>query len=252
MKTFAVSLLLVIMGLGMVNAQYKIDKTKYDYKTWTDEAGDPYNPTTCGVLSFLIPIMDLVPHIVLNSGNSLRQGDTILEGEDEKVLTITGFELDTNISSFYHDTSGYQNPNEGRFNLPFYNWKWDIIEQQIFPKIYFDRFDHEKEKRYFSEIYSYFLDRAESRSGFYFNLFCLRYVEGKKALWKFPYDPDRMKHCTGLFPSSGELEHLYRTDLELYSSLMHWYSHGIGIPYPVFSNAAVFFRLFYTDVTPPQ
>jgi len=33
MKAFAVSLLLVIVGLGMANAQYKINKTKYDYST---------------------------------------------------------------------------------------------------------------------------------------------------------------------------------------------------------------------------
>lgn len=34
---------------------YKVDKTKYDYKTWSPGIGDPYNPTLCGVLSFIIP-----------------------------------------------------------------------------------------------------------------------------------------------------------------------------------------------------
>ena len=65
MKTFAVSLLLVLVGIGMANAQYKINKTKYDYSTWTHEEDDPYNPTTCGVLSFLIPgVGQMVAHKV--------------------------------------------------------------------------------------------------------------------------------------------------------------------------------------------
>ena len=62
MKSFAVSLFLVIMGLGMANAQYKIDKTKYDYSTWTYEEGDPYNPTTCGVLSIIPGVGQMVAH----------------------------------------------------------------------------------------------------------------------------------------------------------------------------------------------
>ena len=60
MKAFAVSLLLVIVGLGMANAQYKINKTKYDYSTWTYEEGDPYNPTTCGILSFIPGVGQMV------------------------------------------------------------------------------------------------------------------------------------------------------------------------------------------------
>ena len=63
MKTIAASLLLVLVGLGMDNPQYKINKTKYDNSTWTHEEGDPYNPTTCGVLSFFIPsVGQMVAH----------------------------------------------------------------------------------------------------------------------------------------------------------------------------------------------
>ena len=62
MKAFAVSLLLVFLGLGMANAQYKINKTQYDYKTWTYEEGDPYNPTTCGVLSIIPGVGQMVAH----------------------------------------------------------------------------------------------------------------------------------------------------------------------------------------------
>ena len=62
MKTIAVALLLVIVGFGMVNAQYKINKTKYDYSTWTYEEGDPYNPTTCGVLSIIPGVGQMVAH----------------------------------------------------------------------------------------------------------------------------------------------------------------------------------------------
>ncbi len=58
----AVSLLLIIIGLGIGNAQYKIDKTKYDFKTWTYEEGDPYNPVTCGVLSIIPGVGQMVAH----------------------------------------------------------------------------------------------------------------------------------------------------------------------------------------------
>ena len=62
MKTIAVALLLVIVGFGMANAQYKINKTKYDYSTWTYEEGDPYNPVTCGVLSIIPGVGQMVAH----------------------------------------------------------------------------------------------------------------------------------------------------------------------------------------------
>jgi hypothetical protein len=37
------------------NAQYKINKTKYDYRTYSYQAGDKYNPTVAGVTSFILP-----------------------------------------------------------------------------------------------------------------------------------------------------------------------------------------------------
>jgi len=46
----------------MANAKYKISKTMYDYKTWTHEEGDPYNPTTCGILSIIPGVGQMVAH----------------------------------------------------------------------------------------------------------------------------------------------------------------------------------------------
>jgi len=37
------------------DAQYKVNKNKYDRKSYTYQPGDPYNPAVCGVVSFLIP-----------------------------------------------------------------------------------------------------------------------------------------------------------------------------------------------------
>ncbi len=37
------------------NAQYKIYKTKYDYRNYTYQLGDPYNPTIAGIASAIIP-----------------------------------------------------------------------------------------------------------------------------------------------------------------------------------------------------
>lgn len=53
------NLLFLLIGLliisSTVNAQYRINKTKYDYKTYTYQVGDPYNPSVAGLTSFLIP-----------------------------------------------------------------------------------------------------------------------------------------------------------------------------------------------------
>jgi len=50
-------LILILFSLIVVNtnAQYKINKAKYNYSNWTHEESDPYNPTVCGVLSFVVP-----------------------------------------------------------------------------------------------------------------------------------------------------------------------------------------------------
>ena len=43
MKRFVMTVLLLFLGLGIVSAQYRTNKTKYDYKTWSYENGDPYS-----------------------------------------------------------------------------------------------------------------------------------------------------------------------------------------------------------------
>lgn len=55
MKKF-ITLIIALMVLSVaVNAQYKINKTKYNYRNYVYEAGDPYNPGVAGLCSFLIP-----------------------------------------------------------------------------------------------------------------------------------------------------------------------------------------------------
>ena len=52
-------LILVVIGALLIcaiaNAQYRINKTKYDYHIYTYQPGDLYNPAVAGVTSFLIP-----------------------------------------------------------------------------------------------------------------------------------------------------------------------------------------------------
>jgi hypothetical protein len=55
MKKAILLLLSVILINISVNAQYKINNNKYDYKTYKYQNGDPYNPTISGFASFLIP-----------------------------------------------------------------------------------------------------------------------------------------------------------------------------------------------------
>lgn len=47
-----ICMLLISEGAG---AQYRINKTKYDYRSYSSQSGDPYNPTLAGLTSFLIP-----------------------------------------------------------------------------------------------------------------------------------------------------------------------------------------------------
>jgi len=50
---------LIIAGLLILNiisnAQYKVNKSKYDLKTYHYQFGDPYNPGVMGFASFVIP-----------------------------------------------------------------------------------------------------------------------------------------------------------------------------------------------------
>jgi len=62
MKPLTIIILLLILGIGAVDAQYKINKTKYDYKTWTHEEGDPYDPAFCGILSVIPGVGQMVAH----------------------------------------------------------------------------------------------------------------------------------------------------------------------------------------------
>ena len=55
MKKLLLSLIVLIFICNYSNAQYKFNKTKYDYRTYSYQVGDPYNPGVSGVCSFLIP-----------------------------------------------------------------------------------------------------------------------------------------------------------------------------------------------------
>jgi hypothetical protein len=54
-------ILLIIIGLMIINqadnAQYTVNKTRYDYRTYRYQAGDPYKPVAIGCVSFCIPGM---------------------------------------------------------------------------------------------------------------------------------------------------------------------------------------------------
>lgn len=55
MKKILLFILLAILVSNFSRAQYKINKYKYDPRTYTPQMGDPYNPTVAGLASFLIP-----------------------------------------------------------------------------------------------------------------------------------------------------------------------------------------------------
>lgn len=181
------------------------------------------------VLDYLHTWMKLAPKIRIKSKPELPENNKKAHEADKEIIKITSFELDTLRSSFYVDDKGYFT-GERRIHLPFYKWKWKIIEQHIDPQKYFDRFPQEKNKRYFEKIYSYFVQKARS-----LDPRCYRIVINKENFWRLPFNPKKDEYCRQIFPSSKELEEIYKSNPDLYSSLMHWYSQGFGIPYPIFN-----------------
>lgn len=55
MKKLLLFFILTIFVSHFSTAQYKVNRLKYDPRTYTPQMGDPYNPTVAGLASFLIP-----------------------------------------------------------------------------------------------------------------------------------------------------------------------------------------------------
>jgi hypothetical protein len=55
MKSILTLAFLVMIYSEACNAQYKVNKTKYDRHTYSYQSGDPYNPSTMALASALIP-----------------------------------------------------------------------------------------------------------------------------------------------------------------------------------------------------
>lgn len=55
MKKSILILFCLLITSSFGNAQYRINKTKYDYRTYSHHPGDPYSPVVSGVASFLVP-----------------------------------------------------------------------------------------------------------------------------------------------------------------------------------------------------
>ena len=55
MKKYLLFILGLMLLCNVVKAQYTVNKTKYDYRTYEYEVGDPYNPGVAGITSVLIP-----------------------------------------------------------------------------------------------------------------------------------------------------------------------------------------------------
>ncbi len=55
MKKCLSLLICLVIFSSLTNAQYSINKTQYDYRTYSYQLGDPYNPSVAGITSFLIP-----------------------------------------------------------------------------------------------------------------------------------------------------------------------------------------------------
>ncbi len=55
MKNLILILVMALLTATVSNAQYNLNKTKYDYKTYSYQPGDPYRPPVAGVSSLFLP-----------------------------------------------------------------------------------------------------------------------------------------------------------------------------------------------------
>jgi TM2 domain-containing membrane protein YozV len=54
-KLYLIIICLLTLSCAIVDAQYKINKSRYDYHRYIYQPGDPYNPGSAGVASLIIP-----------------------------------------------------------------------------------------------------------------------------------------------------------------------------------------------------
>lgn len=55
LKRIFISVTAIFILSHTVTAQYKVNKTKYDYRLYTYQKNDPYRPVTAGLASFVLP-----------------------------------------------------------------------------------------------------------------------------------------------------------------------------------------------------
>ncbi len=55
MKKFVFLILGVLVICNTSNAQYRIEKKQFDYRSYTPQVGDLYNPAVAGLSSLLVP-----------------------------------------------------------------------------------------------------------------------------------------------------------------------------------------------------
>lgn len=55
MKKLLLFLIIAALVNTSINAQYKINKTKYDYHTYSHQVGDPHSPWVAGVTNIFLP-----------------------------------------------------------------------------------------------------------------------------------------------------------------------------------------------------
>lgn len=105
---FIAMAMLVSLVLSSVQAQkYSINKQKYDYRMYIEQAGDPYNPAICGVASFFIP--GLGQMIAGETGRGLGfLGGTVAS----TAVMITGFSyFSYSLASSYRPHYGHSQIN---------------------------------------------------------------------------------------------------------------------------------------------
>ena len=54
-KLYLIIICLLTLSCAIVDAQYKINKSRYDYHRYVYQPGDPYNPGSAAVASLIIP-----------------------------------------------------------------------------------------------------------------------------------------------------------------------------------------------------
>lgn len=120
MKKVILMFISALLICTIVNAQYRINKTKYDFRTYSYQVGDAYNPSVSGLTSFLIPGLGRMLSGEVGRGFSYLGG--YLGCMTVSFAGLSSFIYNTDIDEVQHKKVDIGKPYIGLIIMIFWNY----------------------------------------------------------------------------------------------------------------------------------